>query len=128
MKDLKEIENLLSDYTIAQVLDIFIRKRVKKILDTNKFPEYDDIYTDTLSEIIDKLCIVHIRYWYLEDAMSDCNDDELLILRKKSESLFKEKRPMLVAAFDKLIVKMLKGDIDYTPINTKHYKGWKQND
>jgi len=118
--------------TIGIELDKYINESVKNMLGKNKFPEepssYDNIYTDTFSELIDKLCIVHIRYWYLEDAMATCtNDKELVIFRKKSESLFKEKRPMLVAAFDKLIVKTLNGEISYTPIGTKHYKGWGEN-
>ena len=124
-----KISTLVNDVEIGEYLDEFVQRKVKKILDENKFPDYDDIFTDTLSELIDKLCVVHIRYWYLEDAMASCKDDgELLSLRKKSESLFKEKRPMLVAGFDKLIMKILGGDVKYTPVNVKHYKGWKQDD
>jgi hypothetical protein len=120
-------ELFFDDKTIGESLDIFIKNKVTTILDKNKFPKYDNVYTDTLAELIDKLCIMHVRYWYLEDAMASCNnDEELLHLRKKSESLFKEKRPMLVAGFDKLIIKILKGELNYTPINTKHYKGWSQ--
>jgi|3_EtaG_2_1085321.scaffolds.fasta_scaffold02087_9 hypothetical protein len=123
-------DNLFFDNrTIGESLDIFIKNKVKSILDKDKFPEYDNIFTDTLSELIDKLCIVHIRYWYLEDAMASCdNDEELVQLRKKSESLFKEKRPMLIAGFDKLIMKILNGELGYTSVNTKHYKGWEQKD
>jgi len=36
----------------------------------------------------------------------------------------KEKRPMLVAAFDKLMVKLLTGKIQYSAENLKKYKGW----
>jgi len=118
--------------TIGAELDKYIKESVREILEKNKFPDelttYDNIFTDTFSELIDKLCIVHIRYWYLEDAMATCeNDEDLVVFRKKSESLFKEKRPMLVAALDKLIIKTLNGEISYTPIGTKHYKGWDKN-
>jgi len=111
---------------IGKTLDNYIKIMVKNILDENKFPDYDDIHTDTLAELIDKLIIVHIRYWYLEDAMSEAKtDEELAHLRRKSECLFKEKRPMLIEGFDKLIFKILEGKEVYTPSNTKQYKGWK---
>lgn len=111
---------------LGKGIDEYIRTEVKNILDKNKFPkDYDKIYTDTFSELIDKLIIVHIRYWYIEDAMSNVKTDkELVMYRKKSESLFKEKRPMLVEALDKLIYSVIKGDIKYTPINTKKYDKW----
>lgn len=114
---------------IGNNLDDFIRNKINNILNITKFPEYDNIYTDSFSELIDKLCILHIRYWYLEDAMAIEKDDiKLAELRRKSESLFKEKRPMLVAAIDKLILKILKGEINYSVNNVKNYKGWEQNE
>ena len=114
---------------VGKILDERIREIIKSTLDKDKFPDYDNIYTDTFSELIDKLCIVHIRYWYLEDSMAFAKDDEELVsLRKKSESLFKEKRPMLVAGIDKFITQFVKGDIELNPINVKHYKGWKQKE
>ena len=120
------------DKTICSTIDDYMRSVIKETLDKDKFPEYDNIYTDTFSELIDKLSIVHVRYWYLEDAMSAAtksgNDEELVLLRKKSESLFKEKRPMLVAGLDKLIAKMISGEIKYTAISTKQYKGWGQKE
>lgn len=109
----------------GKLLDQYVQEKVKELLDKDKFPNYDDIYTDTLAETIDKLIIVHIRYWYLEDAMANAKSDtELAALRRKSEILFKEKRPMLVAALDKLLVNMLTGKTKYTPSNLKKYEGW----
>jgi len=110
---------------VAKDFDEHILNKVKELLDKNKFPDYDDICTDTFSELIDKLIIVHIRYWYLEDAMASAkNDEELLHYRKKSESLFKEKRPMLVKGLDKIITNMITGKYKATGENTKMYKGW----
>lgn len=110
---------------IGKELDEYIKNKVKEILDKNKFPDYDNVYTDTFSELIDKLIITNIRYWYIEDAVANTkSDEEMLMYRKKSETLFKEKRPMLVEGIDKLIYKIIKGDIEYTPINTKKYDKW----
>jgi hypothetical protein len=112
---------------IGNIIDGYIEKKVNSYLNKDKFPSYDDIYTDTFSELIDKLCIVHIRYWYLEDSMASTNNDkELVLLRKKSESLFKEKRPMLVHSIDKYISLLVNQRIKSEPINYKHYKNWPQ--
>jgi hypothetical protein len=112
---------------IGNLIDNYIEKKVISYLNNDKFPKYDKIYTDTFSELIDKLCIVHIRYWYLEDAMASTQDDqELLQLRRKSESLFKEKRPMLVHGIDKYISLLVNNEINSNPVNYKHYKNWPQ--
>ena len=94
-------------------------------LSHSQFPNFDKIETDTFGELIDKLLIVHIRYWHLEDQMSAEKDDvKLSKLRRKSESLFKEKRPMLVAALDKAIVSRVNNKkLDFGE-NLKLYKGW----
>lgn len=118
-------KSFFDDLTAGEIIDDKISNFVDSILKDDKFPNYDDIHTDTFSELIDKLCIVHIRYWYLEDEMAICKDDERLVeLRKKSEYLFKEKRPMLVLAIDKYIDALVKNKINYTPQNIKKYLGW----
>ena len=33
-------------------IDKYIKEKVKEILDQTKFPEYDDIHSDTFSELI----------------------------------------------------------------------------
>jgi superfamily II DNA/RNA helicase len=74
---------------LGNTLDDEIMRRVEKALKENKFPEFDNIYSDTFSELLDKLIITHIRYWYLEDAMASAEtDEELANLRRKSEVLF----------------------------------------
>jgi hypothetical protein len=114
-----------SNIKLGEMFDNAIYEKVNEILKENKFPEYDDIYSDTFSELIDKLIIVHIRYWYLEDAMANArNDEELIRYRKKSESLFKEKRPKLVESIDKIFINLLTKKIEYNPINTKKYENW----
>jgi N-acylneuraminate cytidylyltransferase len=111
--------------SIGELLDKEIRARVCHLLNKGKFPDYDDIHTDTFSELIDKLCIAHIRYWYLEDAMAEERDNHKLAeLRRKSESLFKQKRPMLVQGIDKFLFKILQGKTGQINTDYKHYKGW----
>ena len=42
---------------IGTELDKYIQQKVKSVLDNDKFPEYDNIHSDTFSELIDKLTI-----------------------------------------------------------------------
>ena len=106
-------------------IDLALEDLTDLRLSHSQFPNFDKIETDSFGELIDKLLIVHIRYWHLEDQMSAEKDDmKLAKLRRKSESLFKEKRPMLVAALDKAIVSRIKNQsLDFGE-SLKLYKGW----
>ena len=108
------------------MLDEYIKNKVDEYL-SEGYPaqEYDNVYSDTFSELIDKLIIVHIRYWMLEDEMGSNKEDVVRIgqLKMRADNLFKEKRPMLVLALDKMIFKIAKGEVNYTPANNKLYKG-----
>ena len=118
-------KDFFNEESVGNIIDTYIENKVNLLLNKGKFPDYDNIVTDTFSELIDKLCIVHIRYWYLEDAMASTeNDNELVTLRKKSESLFKEKRPMLVHGIEKYISLLINQKINSDPMNYKHYKNW----
>lgn len=110
--------------SIGEGLDGYIQKKVREY-EAEKALSYDDIYTDTFSELIDKLIIVHIRYWNFENDLAVARtDEEVAEIKRKSEILFKEKRPMLIKALDKLFCQKVNGKIEYTPSNLKNYKGW----
>ena len=111
------------------MIDEYVKNKVNEYL-SEGYPgkEYDNVYSDTFSELIDKLIIVHIRYWMLEDEMGSDKGNTLRIgkLKQKADNLFKEKRPMLIEALDKMVYKIAKGEVDYTPSNNKLYKGTDQ--
>ena len=112
---------------VGSELDKYIQEKVKEILDKTKFPEYDNIHSDTFSELIDKLIIVHTRLWYLEDATNAETDPYVLAeLKRKADITFKEKRPMLVKSLDKMIVNLCKGKFNPTVENPKLYKDYKK--
>ena len=114
---------------IGEELDKYIQKKVKEILDKEKFPEYDNIHSDSFSELIDKLAVVHIRLWYLEDAMSVENDPEnMVVLKRKADITFKQKRPMLVKAIDKTIINMCNGTFNPESENPKLYNGFQDDE
>lgn len=110
---------------IGEELDKYIQEKVKEILDKSLFPEYDEVHSDSFSELIDKLVVVHIRLWYLEDAMTLENDPEaMILLKRKADITFKQKRPMLVKAIDKTIVNMCCGKFNPEVENPKFYTGF----
>lgn len=114
--------------SIGEGLDEYIQKKVREY-EVSGTVHYDDIYTDTFSELIDKLIVVHIRYWNFENDLALAQTDkEVAEIKRKSEILFKEKRPMLVKALDKLFYQRINGNVNYTPSNLKNYKGWNQKD
>ena len=110
---------------IGEKLDKYIQEKVKEILDKSLFPEYDDVHSDSFSELIDKLVIVHIRLWYLEDAMTLEQDPEsMVLLKRKADITFKQKRPMLVKSIDKTITNMCCGKFNPEIENPKFYTGF----
>ena len=110
---------------IGTELDKYIQQKVKEILDNDKFPDYDNIHSDSFSELIDKLIIVHIRIWYIEDALNTEKDTQTFMeLKRKSDVAFKEKRPSLVKAIDKTITNMCNGKFSPTIENIKAYSGY----
>ena len=56
---------------ILKSLDDGIKQLVDSKLNVSGDTNFDKIETDSFGELIDKLVIVHIRYWHLEDAMSN---------------------------------------------------------
>jgi len=112
---------------IGKELNDYIESRVNEVLTKSKFPEYDDIHSDTFSELIDKLIIVHIRLWYLEDATNAEKDPiKVADLKRKADITFKEKRPMLVKSLDKMIVNLCNGKFAPTVENPKLYKDYEK--
>ena len=78
-------------------------------------------------KLIDKLIIVHIRLWYLEDATNAETDPEKIAqLKRKADITFKEKRPMLVKSLDKIITNMCNGKFNPTIENPKLYKDYQK--
>lgn len=89
------------------LIDQRIQEHVATICSTGEIPETKEfICTDNFGEVIDKLIIVHIRCWMLEDKIhQDISDEELADLKRKIDQCFKRKRPQLVQALNRLVEK-----------------------
>lgn len=89
------------------IIEEIIRSRVKDICSLRDIPTVKDfVETDNLAEVIDKLIIVHIRCWMLEDLIHDnMSDADLASIKRKVDICFKQKRPKLIEAINMLIDK-----------------------
>ncbi len=135
-EELQHLQNILSKDSsvstlstklIGESLDDHIKNHVLKLLNSFGKVEISDvefIETDSFAEIVEKLCIVHIRMWYLEDAIGAAiTDKEIADLKKKVDICFKVKRPKFVAALNKLIEGAVLKNKQLSEESVKLYKG-----
>lgn len=109
-------------------IDEAIKNKVAEILATGTMPEIKDIVeTDNLGEVVEKLIIVHIRTWMLEDAAGEAtmNGDDLKLaaVKKKIDICFKQKRPKLVEAINRMVTNAIVTGKPLTEDSVKLYKG-----
>lgn len=107
-------------------LDEAIKNYVKEILDERKIPEEPKQYieTDNLAEVIEKLVILHIRMWMLEDSMEFAKTDEdIAAIKKKCDICFKVKRPRYVEAINLMIDNAITSSKSLREDSVKFYKG-----
>jgi len=80
----------------------------------------DLLYSDTLSELIDKIIIMQIRRWHIKNSLLGSQSDNALL---KLKNLDEDKIPMLIKCLDKLLLLVATKKVDFTPVNVKFYNG-----
>lgn len=114
---------------ISTMLDMVLHEHVYKLLNNRTLmyadpPEY--AASDSIGEVLEKLAILHIRTWHLEDAIQDAkSDEELAELKRKVDVCFKVKRPKLVAALNAMIDDAIIHNRSLREDSVKLYKGVK---
>lgn len=117
----------MSNKIVAEMLDSIIKNHVNDILNRKHDwgldpPEY--AASDNIGEVLEKLAILHIRTWHLEDAMQEAkSDEELADLKRKVDICFKVKRPKLVAALNAIIDDAITHSKSLREDSVKLYKG-----
>ena len=115
---------------IGEKIEDIIKNIVKETLDDGKSADknVDLIQTDNIGEVIEKLSILHCRTWYLEDSIADAKtDEEVASLKRKIDICFKEKRPRLVEALNRMMEDSIRNGKSLIEDSVKHYKGFKEN-
>ena len=62
----------------GKLFDDSIKTTVNDVLVKGEIPDIVLSETDNLGEVVEKLCILHIRTWMLEDAAQEATTDEEL--------------------------------------------------
>jgi hypothetical protein len=111
--------------SFAQELDRFISEAVDRILSERQLPDTNYISTDNFGEIVEKLIILHIRTWMLEDMIGEAkSDEELADIKRKIDICFKQKRPKFVEAINLLIDDSIRNNKSVREDSVKIYKGF----
>lgn len=107
-------------------LDDFIKQRVANVLKDRQIPQEPAQYieTDNLAEVVEKLVILHIRMWMLEDTMREAvTDEEIALIKKKCDICFKVKRPRYVEAINLMVDNAIETGKSLREDSVKIYKG-----
>ena len=116
--------------TFSKELDDLLRKYVsfcaKEIMGEES--SYTYVGSETIGEVIEKLLILNIRIWVLEDiaakAKLDQDDGLYVDIKKKLDVCFKIKRPLLVNALNTMFSALHDGknNVFFEDSNIKLYQ------
>lgn len=110
------------------MIDSLIKDKVNEVLSQQNLPdEIEYVKTDNLGEIIEKLVILHIRTWMLEDIIQEAkSDSEVADIKRKLDICFKVKRPNLVQAINLLVDDSIAKNRSLREDSVKIYRGVQQ--
>lgn len=110
---------------IGNLIEECIKETVDNVLFSGKeIPDVEYVETDNLGEVVEKLSILHIRTWMLEDAIQEAEtDSEIADLKRKIDICFKVKRPRLVQAINLLVDNAIAQNKSLREDSVKLYKG-----
>jgi hypothetical protein len=111
---------------ISDAIENVIEETVNEICSQTDMPDLPDniITTDNLGEVVEKLVILHIRTWMLEDAVGVATtDEEIASLKKKIDICFKQKRPAYVQAINSMVDHAIVKSKSLVEDSVKSYEG-----
>jgi hypothetical protein len=109
---------------LGKVIEDVIKQKVDSVLNNEGLPDSEYVATDNLGEIIEKLAIIHIRMWMLEDAIQAATTDtEIAELKRKCDICFKVKRPKFVQAINRIVDDAIVYNKSLREDSVKLYKG-----
>lgn len=111
------------DHKFGKVIEECIKETIDEVLSRREVPDIEYVETDNLGEVVEKLAILHIRMWMLEDLINaSTTDEELADLKRKIDICFKIKRPRLVQAINLLVDNSISKNKSLREDSVKVYK------
>jgi len=108
----------------GEYVDKYIQSVIDKTLKEDGIPDVEYIETDNMGEILEKLSILHIRMWMLEDAIQEATtDEEVADIKRKIDICFKQKRPKFVQAINIMLDNAIIQNKSLREDSVKLYKG-----
>lgn len=110
---------------IGENINRSISDAVRNILKSRRRPRVTEglIETDNFGEVLEKLIILHIRTWMLEDAIGVSRDNhEIASLKKKIDICFKDKRPKYIEAINSMMDNAIINEKKLSEESVKLYK------
>ena len=108
----------------ANFIEDLIKDRINEVLSEGLLPDVEYIQTDNIGEVIEKLAILHVRMWMLEDMIQAAQtDEEIAMLKRKIDICFKQKRPSLVQAVNLMLDNAITTGKSLREDSVKLYKG-----
>ena len=109
---------------LGESIESIIKETVDRVLAETGLPDSEYVATDNLGEVIEKLAIIHIRMWMLEDAIQAATSaEEVAELKRKCDICFKVKRPRYVQAINLIVDDAIKHNKSLREDSVKLYKG-----
>lgn len=109
---------------IAEKIEEVLQQTIYSVLEKRNLPDVEYIETDSLGEVVEKLAILHIRTWMLEDAIQVAKtDEEIANLKRKIDICFKVKRPKYVEAINRMVDNAITSNKSLREDSVKLYKG-----
>jgi hypothetical protein len=109
---------------LGEHIEKIIKETVDRVLSEDGLPDSEYVSTDNLGEVIEKLSIIHIRMWMLEDAIQAAtSDEEIAELKRKCDICFKVKRPRYVQAINLIVDDAIRHNKSIKEDSVKLYKG-----
>jgi hypothetical protein len=109
---------------LGESIESIIKQTVDRVLSETDLPDSEYVATDNLGEVIEKLAIIHIRMWMLEDAIQAATSaEEIAELKRKCDICFKVKRPKYVQAINALVEDAITNNKSLREDSVKLYKG-----
>jgi len=112
----------------GEFVEKFIEQKVNEILSKREIPsDVEYIQTDNIAEVIEKLLIVNIRVWMLEDSVKFAETDtDIADIKRRQDIVVKQKRPRLVQALNALLEDAVTNSKSLVEDSVKIYKGFKE--